>query len=226
MNTLQERLEHVRQELPAGVELVAVSKFHPAQAVANAFEAGQRIFGESHVQELRQKYDALPKEIEWHFIGHLQTNKVKYIAPFISLIHSVDSPALLREIDKQARRVGRRIPCLLELHVAAEESKFGFTPDACRALLREGEWKNMEGIEIAGLMCMATNTDDADRIRSDFHTARTLFDELKADYFADSPAFCQRSWGMSHDYPLAIEEGATLVRIGTAIFGERDYSQK
>ena len=165
----------------------------------------------------------LPKDIEWHFIGHLQTNKVKYIAPYISMIEAVDSLKLLKEINKQAARHDRVVKVLLELHIAAEETKYGLTLDACRALLEEGEWRSMEYVQICGLMMMASNTDDTEQIAREFDTAARFFDEVKAKYFADDDAFCERSWGMSHDYPIAIQHGATLVRVGTAIFGPRIY---
>jgi hypothetical protein len=210
-------------DIPQGVRLVAVSKYHPAEYIETAYEEGQRLFGESHEQELRRKYDSLPKDICWHFIGHLQTNKVKYIAPYISMIEAVDSLKLLREIDRQAAKHDRVIDVLLELHIAEEETKYGLTPDDCRRLLQEGEWREMEHVRICGLMMMASYVDDESQIRSEFQMANNLFDELKAAYFADAPYFCERSWGMSHDYPIAIEEGSTMVRIGTAIFGPRVY---
>lgn len=213
----------VRATVKQGVELVAVSKFHPAALIKEAYDQGQRIFGESRVQELQAKHEALPADIQWHFIGHLQPNKVKYIAPYISLIHAVDSYKLLAEINKQAAKHDRVIPCLLELHIAQEESKYGFTPEACTALLEDGAWRALKNVQIAGLMCMASNTPDMVQVRSEFHQARVYFDELKQRFFADDPHFCERSWGMSHDYGVAMDEGATLVRVGTAIFGEREY---
>lgn len=216
-------LNEVRATVKQGVELVAVSKFHPAALIKEAYDQGQRIFGESRVQELQAKHETLPADIQWHFIGHLQPNKVKYIAPYISLIHAVDSYKLLAEINKQAAKHGRVIPCLLELHIAQEESKYGFTPEACTALLEDGAWRALENVQIAGLMCMASNTPDMVQVRSEFHQARVYFDELKQRFFADDPHFCERSWGMSHDYDVAMDEGATLVRVGTAIFGEREY---
>lgn len=216
-------LNEVRATVKQGVELVAVSKFHPAALIKEAYDQGQRIFGESRVQELQAKHEALPADIQWHFIGHLQPNKVKYIAPYISLIHAVDSYKLLAEINKQAAKHGRVIPCLLELHIAQEESKYGFTPEACTALLEDGAWRALENVQIAGLMCMASNTPDMVQVRSEFHQARVYFDELKQRFFADDPHFCERSWGMSHDYDVAMDKGATLVRVGTAIFGEREY---
>ena len=216
-------LNEVRATVKQGVELVAVSKFHPAVLIKEAYDQGQRIFGESRVQELQAKHEALPADIQWHFIGHLQPNKVKYIAPYISLINAVDSYKLLAEINKQAAKHDRVIPCLLELHIAQEESKYGFTPEACTALLEDGAWRALKNVQIAGLMCMASNTPDMVQVRSEFHQARVYFDELKQRFFADDPHFCERSWGMSHDYDVAMDEGATLVRVGTAIFGEREY---
>lgn len=223
MTETQQRLKLIKDSIPDGVRLVAVSKFHPLEQIQQCYDMGQRIFGESHEQELRVKHPALPGDIEWHFIGHLQTNKVKYIAPYISLIHAVDSLKLLREINKQAQRCNRTIRCLLELHVADEATKYGFTPEACREMLEAGEWRELTHARIAGLMCMATNTDDTERIRQDFHTANAFFDEIKATYFPDDDTFCEKSWGMTHDYPIAVSEGATMVRVGTAIFGERQY---
>ena len=215
-------LQQIKSTIEDGVQLVAVSKFHPVSLLAEAYREGQRIFGESRVQELQQKYEALPKDIEWHFIGHLQMNKVKYIAPYIALIHAVDSLKLLKEINKQAAKHNRKIRCLLELHLAQETTKFGLTPEACLALLDEGSWKELQHVEIAGLMCMASNTNDQEQIRKEFHTAWEFFNKLKNTYFTDCDTFCERSWGMSHDYGIAMKEGATLVRIGSAIFGDRD----
>lgn len=216
-------LKEVKATIKPGVELVAVSKFHPAEVIQEAYDEGQRIFGESRAQELREKQATLPADIEWHFIGHLQPNKVKYIAPYISLIHAVDSLKLLNEINKQAAKHNRVINSLLELRVAQEATKYGMTPDECLALLESGEWRELKNVQIAGMMCMASNTDNRAQIRQEFQRARACFDEAKARFFANDPAFCQRSWGMSEDYNIAMEEGATLVRIGTAIFGEREY---
>lgn len=211
-------LQEIKADIRPGVELVAVSKYHPAEAIRQAYAAGQRAFGESRVQELQAKRQELPNDIEWHFIGHLQPNKVKYIAPYISLIHAVDSFKLLLEIEKQAAKVGRIIPCLLELRVAQEATKYGFTPAECTAMLAEGQWRNLHHVKLCGIMCMASHTDATTQIRQEFHTAYSYFQEVKARFFADAPAFCQRSWGMSHDYHLAMDEGATMVRIGSAIF--------
>ena len=215
-------LKEVTDSLPEGVRLVAVSKFHPAEYIDAAYQEGQRIFGESHEQELSRKVNELPSDIRWHFIGHLQTNKVKYIAPYISMIDAVDSLKLLKEIQKQAAKNERVIDVLLELHIAEEQTKYGLTPDACRQLLDEGEWRE-PNVRICGLMMMASNVDDEEQIRREFMTARLLFDELKERYFADADYFCERSWGMSDDYPIAVECGSTMVRVGTKIFGPRVY---
>ena len=184
---------------------------------------GQRIFGESKVQEMTQKYESLPKDIEWHFIGHLQTNKIKYIAPYVSLIHGVDSYKLLVEINKQAAKAGRIIPCLLQIHIAQEETKFGFSIDECREMLQEEDWKSLANVRISGVMGMATNTDDEEEISKEFDTLACFFQEIKETYFPDSPTFKEISMGMSDDYPLAIEKGSTLIRVGSKIFGERHY---
>ena len=223
MSNVADNLKRVLAELPENVGLVAVSKFHPAERNMEAYEAGQRVFGESREQELAKKQELLPHDIEWHFIGHLQTNKVKYIAPYISMIEAVDSLKLLREIDKQAAKCGRVIRVLLELHIAEEPTKYGLTPEACRALLKEGEWRNLQNVQICGLMMMASNVDDQQQLAREFDQAARLFDELRAEYFAHDSNFCMRSWGMSHDYLLAVKHRSTMVRIGTTIFGEREY---
>ena len=216
-------LRQVLDSLPQGVRLVAISKYHPNEYIEAAYGEGQRIFGESHEQELREKHATLPADIEWHFIGHLQTNKVKYIAPYVTMIEAVDSLKLLREIEKQAAKNNRVIDVLLELHIAEEETKYGLTVDECRQLVADGEWRQMKHVRICGVMMMASYVDDEEQIRAEFRTAKKLFDELKAQYFADVPYFKERSWGMSHDYPIAVEEGSTMVRIGTTIFGPRVY---
>ncbi|WP_278797683.1 YggS family pyridoxal phosphate-dependent enzyme [Leyella stercorea] len=221
--SIANRLREVTDSLPQGVRLVAVSKFHPAEYVKEAYDAGQRVFGESREQELSRKVEELPKDIEWHFIGHLQTNKVKYIAPYISMIDAVDSLKLLREINKQAAAHGRTIKVLLELHIAEEETKYGLSLDACRELLECGEWRALQNVQICGLMMMASHVDDESIIRKEFMLAADFFDEVKARYFADDDAFCERSWGMSHDYHIAVECRSTMVRVGTYIFGERNY---
>ena len=223
MYDVKGNLKQVLAKLPQGVRLVAISKYHPNEYIEAAYEEGQRIFGESHEQELRQKVETLPKDIEWHFIGHLQTNKVKYIAPYISMIEAVDSLKLLREIDKQATKNERVIDVLLELHIAEEETKYGLTPTACLELLAGGEWKELKHVRICGLMMMASYVEDEQQIRNEFRIAKNLFDEVQAQYFQDAPWFKERSWGMSHDYPIAVEEGSTMVRVGTSIFGPRVY---
>ena len=216
-------LREVLGSLPDGVRLVAISKFHPNEYIEAAYEEGQRIFGESHEQELAKKVETLPKNIEWHFIGHLQTNKVKYIAPYIAMVEAVDSLKLLKEINKQAAKHDRVIKVLLELHIAEEETKYGLTLDACRQLLEEGEWRDMKHVQICGLMMMASHIDDEAQIASEFDMAANFFDEIKEKYFADDDAFCERSWGMSHDYQIAVKHGSTMVRVGTTIFGPRVY---
>lgn len=218
-----ERIKEIRNELPEGVRLVAVSKFHPNEAIEEAYRAGQRIFGESKVQEMTAKYESLPKDIEWHFIGHLQTNKVKYIVPYVALIHGIDSYKLLAEVDKQAAKAGRRVNCLLQLHIAREETKFGFSFDECRQMLAEGQWRQLQHIRLCGLMGMATNTDNVEQIKEEFRSLSDFFREVKSTWFADDAAFCELSMGMSHDYHEAIDEGSTLVRVGSKIFGERIY---
>ena len=223
MFDVAKNLHEVLDTLPDGVKLVAISKFHPKEYIEAAYREGQRIFGESHEQELAGKVESLPKDIEWHFIGHLQTNKVKYIAPYISMIEAVDTVKLLKEINKQAAKYNRVINVLLELHIAEEESKYGFTPDACREFLKSGEWRELKNVHISGLMMMASNVEDKDQIRKEMTFASNLFDELKATYFSDDPEFKDRSWGMSHDYPIAVECHSTMVRVGTAIFGPRVY---
>ena len=223
MYDVKGNLREVLSHLPQGVRLVAISKYHPNEYIEAAYAEGQRTFGESHEQELRQKVETLPGDIRWHFIGHLQTNKVKYIAPYITMIEAVDSLKLLKEIDKQAAKCERVIDVLLELHIAEEETKYGLTPDALRELLAGGEWRTLRHVRICGLMMMASYVDDEQQIRSEFRLAHSLFDEVKARYFADCDYFCERSWGMSHDYRIAVDEGSTMVRIGTTIFGPRVY---
>lgn len=216
--SIKSNLQKVRNNLLSNVELVAVSKYHTIDDVREAYEAGQRVFGESREQELRLKYDALPKDIEWHFIGHMQTNKVKYIAPYISMIETVDSIKLMKEIEKQATKHSRTIDVLLELHLAQEESKSGMLPNDCLALLDEGEWRSLSHVRICGIMMMASNTDDEAQIRSEFLKAKELFDLIQQRYFADSEAFRIRSYGMSGDYLIAQECGSNHVRVGSSIF--------
>ena len=220
---IAENLKQVLRELPEGVRLVAVSKFHPNEAIEEAYRAGQRVFGESKVQEMTAKYESLPKDMEWHFIGHLQTNKIKYIVPYVSLIHGIDSYKLLTEVNKQAAKVNRTINCLLQLHIAQEETKFGFSFDECRKMLTTGEWKELKNIRICGLMGMATNTDNTEQIKAEFCSISNFFNEVKSTWFINEKTFCELSMGMSHDYHEAIAAGSTLVRVGSKIFGERNY---
>lgn len=215
---IAERIRAISATLPAGVTLIAVSKYHPTEAIRTAYDAGHREFGESKAQDLVVKHQELPDDIRWHFIGHLQSNKIKYIAPFIHLIHSIDSLKLLQEVDKQGAKAGRRIPCLLQIHIAQEETKFGFTPQECMAMLEEGLWRGLVNVEIRGLMCMASNTDDTEQIASEFSTVQQLFKEIKERYFKENENFSILSAGMSEDYPIAIGHGSTHIRIGSGIF--------
>ena len=223
MKNPSQKIKEIKQTLPPYVQLIAVSKFHPASMIEDAYAGGHRAFAENHVQELQQKHEVLPKDIEWHFIGHLQTNKVKYIAPYVHLIHAVDTHKLLAEINKQAQKCNRIIDCLLELHIAQEETKFGFSADAMYAYLRQGEWRQLNNVRICGLMCMASNVDDEAQIANEFQQADTLFNKLKQDFFPSEDFFSIRSWGMSDDYPIAIKFGSNMVRIGSKIFGPRVY---
>lgn len=223
MYDVKNNLREVRASLPEGVRLVAISKFHPDEYIMAAYEEGQRVFGESQEQELARKAASLPRDIRWHFIGHLQTNKVRHIAPYISMIESVDSIRLLREIQKQAERNGRVIDVLLELHIAEEATKYGLTPSACRDMLAAGEWRSMSNVRICGLMMMASLTDNQEQIRSEFNQGASLFDEIKTAFFPNADSFCERSWGMSDDYKIAVECRSTMVRVGTKIFGPRVY---
>ena len=206
--------------LPEGVTLIAVSKYHPVEAIKAAYDAGHREFGESKAQDLVIKHQELPDDIRWHFIGHLQSNKIKYIAPFIHLIHSIDTFKLLQEVDKQGAKTGRRIPCLLQIHIAQEETKFGFTPQECMEMLEEGQWRSLQNVEIRGLMCMASNTEDKEQIASEFSTVQRLFKVIKERFFTGNESFSILSAGMSDDYPIAIEHGSTHIRIGSGIFIE------
>lgn len=221
MNNIGQNILTLQSEIPAGVTLVAVSKTYPPGIIMQAYQTGQRVFGENRVQELLSKQPQLPADIEWHLIGHLQTNKVKYVAPFVSLIHSVDSLKLLQEINKEAGKQNRTLSCLLQMHIADEESKFGFSEEEVTSVLQNNPPHNFPNVQIKGVMGMATFTDDEEQVRNEFRHLRGIFDRLKAGFFASSPVFSEISMGMSGDYPIAIEEGATIVRIGSRIFGER-----
>ncbi len=219
---IKENILEIKKELPSEVRLVAVSKFHDVNEILKAYEIGQRIFGESRVQELIEKQPALPEDIEWHFIGNLQRNKVKFIVPFIKCIHSVDSKRLLQQIERQAAIVNRVIPCLLQIHIAEEDTKAGFSESECWDFLSKGDWKEWNHIQLVGIMGMATFTDDEQIVRGEFKKLNNFFRKIKENFFEDAPSFKELSIGMSSDYKIAIEEGSTLIRVGSNIFGERE----
>ena len=221
---IKENLEKIRATLPKSVTLVAVSKTKPVSDLQEAYDAGQRIFGENHALEMRDKHEVLPQDIQWHFIGHLQTNKIKYIIPFVTLIHSIDSANLLEAVNKEAAKHSRVVDCLLQFHIAMEETKFGLDMSEARQLLDSVAYKQMKSVRICGVMGMATFTDDMDEVRKEFKHLKEIFETLKKDYFAGQPQFKEISMGMSDDYPIAVEEGATLVRVGSKIFGARNYN--
>ena len=214
-------IHKINQEIGVHARLIAVSKTKPLEMLQEAYQGGQRIFGENKVQELVQKYEALPKDIEWHLIGHLQSNKVKYIAPFVAMIHGVDSYKLLENINKEGAKNQRVIPCLLQIFIAQEETKFGLNPDELYSLLEQLNQTPLPYVQIGGLMGMASNVADATQVSNEFKGLKNLFDKVKSQYFAHQASFKEISMGMSGDYPLAIKEGATLVRVGSLIFGER-----
>ena len=221
METLADHLKAVQKHIPPNVQLVAVTKTYPVEILQEAYALGLRDFGENRVQEMIDKQPQLPDDIRWHQIGHLQTNKVKYIAPFVHLIHSVDSLKILREINKQALRQERVIDCLLQVYIAKEDSKFGLDEEEVLQLLNLEDFKSMKNISILGLMGMATFTDKETVVRAEFASLKKFFDQLKADYFDDNDQFSLISMGMTSDYQIAIEEGSNMVRIGTALFGIR-----
>ncbi|TBW26766.1 YggS family pyridoxal phosphate-dependent enzyme [Gramella sp. KN1008] len=217
---ISENIKNYKDELPENVKLVAISKTKPNEDILEAYRAGQRIFGENKIQEMTDKQEELPEDIEWHMVGHVQRNKVKYMAPFVSLIHAVDSLKLLKEINKRAKQNDRVINCLLQIKIAEEDSKFGISDDEAREILASEAYSKMENVKIVGLMGMATFTDDEDQVRSEFQYLKSVFEELKMDY----PALEELSMGMSGDYKIAIECGSTMVRIGSSIFGARNYN--
>jgi len=218
---ISDNLSKIQDSIPDNVNLVAVSKTKPVSALIEVYNAGQRIFGENKVQEMCEKHEVLPKDIQWHLIGHLQSNKVKYIAPFVALIHSVDSYKLLEEINKQGQKNKRVIDCLLQFHIAQEETKFGLTIEDSKELLNSTEYKSFANVRLVGVMAMASFTDDIETVRKEFKVLKTIFTNLKNEFFSDETAFKEISMGMSGDYLLAIEEGSTMVRVGSSIFGSR-----
>ncbi len=215
----------IKESLPKNVKLIAVSKTKPIEDIEKLYNIGQKSFGENKAQELSKKHETLNKDIEWHFIGHLQKNKIKYIAPFVSLIHSIDSFSLLKEVNKFATKNNRIIPCLLQFHIATEETKFGFSLEECVDMLKNQEFQSLKNIDIYGVMGMATFTDDEQQVRIEFKNLKNIFEKLKKEFFSNNENFKEISMGMTHDYKIAIEEGCTMIRIGSAIFGERDYSK-
>ncbi|RIH65866.1 YggS family pyridoxal phosphate-dependent enzyme [Mariniphaga sediminis] len=216
-----ENISEIKKTLPAGVKLVAVSKTKPIEVIQDAYQTGHKIFGENKAQELTQKHEVLPKDIEWHFIGHLQSNKTKYIAPFVNMIHGIDSFKILKAVNKEARKNNRVIPCLLQFHIAQESTKFGFSEEEAREMLESETFATMKNITIAGVMGMATFTDDEQQVRNEFKSLKSIFEKLKNNYFPNEPQFKEISMGMSDDYSVAVEEGSTIVRIGSIIFGAR-----
>lgn len=223
---LQENYQKVLASVRPGVRLVAVSKYKTVEEIKTVYNLGQRIFGENKAQEMRAKHETLPQDIEWHFIGHLQSNKIKYIINYVSLIHSIDSLQLLEEVNRAAAKVERVVPCLLQFHIAKEETKFGLDLEEAEALLTSEEYRAMRNIRIDGVMGMATFTSDKAQVREEFASLRNIFQTLKNRYFSGQESFKEISMGMSEDYEIAMEEGSTLVRIGSSIFGARDYSLK
>lgn len=221
---ISKNLSIIKGSIPCGVTLVAVSKTKPVSDLQECYDAGQRIFGENKALEMRDKHEQLPKDIQWHFIGHLQTNKIKYIIPFVSLIHSIDSFGLLEAVNKEALKRERKVDCLLQFHIAQEETKFGLSLEEAEEILQSNDYQNFSNIRICGVMGMATFTDDVDQVKNEFRRLKYIFDFLKEKYFKCSEHFKEISMGMSDDYSIAIEEGSTMVRIGSKIFGARNYA--
>ena len=224
MSAIANEIIKIKSSLPATTRLIAVSKTKPVEDLQQAYDAGQRVFGENKALEMRDKHEVLPNDIQWHFIGHLQTNKIKYIISYVSLIHSIDSCNLLNEVNIAAAKKDRVVDCLLQFHIADEDTKYGLSFDEAQVLLNSPEYKAMNNIRIVGVMGMATFTDNQDQIRQEFRNLKSIFDRLKEQYFADNDSFKEISMGMSDDYPIAIEEGSTLIRVGSAIFGKRNYA--
>lgn len=221
--TIANNIKSLKSSIPKNVTLVAVSKTRPNSDILEAYEVGQRVFGENKVQDLTQKYEDLPKDIEWHFIGHLQTNKIKYIVPFISLIHGVDTEKLLIAINKEGAKFNRKIKCLLQIHIAKESTKFGFSNEEAVNILKNNTLNHLLNVEICGVMGMATNTSDQNEVAKEFSYLKNIFINLKNEFFQNQESFSQISMGMSGDYPIAIEQGSTMIRVGSSIFGQRNY---
>ena len=222
MTDVAQNIQNIRTLIPQGVRLVAVSKTKPSSMIQQAYDAGQRIFGENKALEMRDKHQVLPADIQWHFIGHLQTNKIKYIIPYVSLIHSIDSLSLLQAVDKEAAKHQRVVDCLLQFHIAQEETKFGLDLAEAEQLL--SHYGELSHVRLVGVMGMATNTEDQDQVRREFRNLHSIFDDQQARYFHDNPSFKEISMGMSHDWQVAVLEGSTIIRLGSSIFGARDYS--
>ncbi len=220
--SIAQNLEKILNKLlNTSCKLVAVTKTHPVEVLMQAYSAGYKIYGENKVQELVDKYEQMPKDIEWHMIGHLQSNKVKYIVPFVSLIHSIDSVSLLKEVNKQAAKVDKVVNCLLQVYIATEETKFGLAEDELLAFLASDELKSFKNVKIVGLMGMASNTDSKDQVRKEFKSLKATFEKVKNNFESENVVMKELSMGMSGDYAIAIEEGSTLIRVGSAIFGNR-----
>lgn len=218
-----EKYHQILNQLPESTRLIAVSKTKPVEDIQMLYDEGQRLFGENKAQEMKAKHEVLPQDIQWHFIGHLQTNKIKYIAPFVTMIHSIDSESLLVEVNKLAEKNQRVIPCLLQFHIAQESTKFGFTLEECQTMLQGPVFPTLHHVQICGVMGMATFTEDMQQVRREFQQLHDIFQSLKEEFFAEDEAFKEISMGMTDDYPIAIEEGSTFIRVGSAIFGERKY---
>ena len=221
---IAENISKIKSALPEGVRMIAVSKLKPMEDIREAYDAGQRLFGENYATELRDKHGMLPEDIEWHFIGHLQSKQLKYYIHFVKMIHGVDSLEHLQDVERAAEKAGRVVDVLLQLHVAKEETKFGFAPE--EILNSQFSILNSQFVRVCGLMAMASNTPDVNRVRADFRDAKRIFDNLRDGAFCGHPEFCELSMGMSHDWQIAVEEGSTLIRLGTSIFGPRDYTKK
>ena len=221
--SIAQNIERITAQLPQGVKLVAVSKFHPIERLQEAYAAGQRIFGENRAQELAAKAPQMPSDVEWHFIGHLQKDKVRMIMPWASTIQSIDSTELLQLVNKEAARIDRHVNVLLQLHVAKEQTKSGFTVEEVLKAASEGAFSNLSNVTITGMMAMATFTSDMEQVASEFEQVHDTFVKLRDNYFAGDERFKEISMGMSNDWPIAVQHGATLVRIGTDIFGQREY---